>query len=231
MKLAILDCATLPPELKSGFQSVGALVQAWLAPHLPEAEMATIRIGYGAPFPELAEFDAYLVPGSKYGVYDETPWMAPLRTFLNDARAAGKPLLGICFGHQIMADTFGGKAAKAGHGLCVGVRRFEVAGQEIRTQVCHQDQVVEVPPGARVIGGADYCVNGVIEYDFPAMSMQFHPEYPEEFVLGIVEEVEGDLLTPEQAKAARRDAGKPVTNAVFAAEAAAFYRRYLNPAA
>ena len=110
-------------------------------------------------------------------------------------------------------------------------RRFEVAGQEIRTQVCHQDQVVEVPPGARVIGGADYCANGVIEYDFPAMSMQFHPEYPEEFVLGIVEEVEGDLLTPEQAKAARRDAGKPVTNAVFAAEAAAFYRRYLNPAA
>ena len=62
-------------------------------------------------------------------------------------------------------------------GQVVGARRFTVDGVERDAHVWHQDQVFEVPPGARVTGSAEYCPVGMLDYDFPAFSMQFHPEY------------------------------------------------------
>jgi GMP synthase-like glutamine amidotransferase len=75
--------------------------------------------------PKLDSFDGLIVPGSEHGVYDNRPWMAPLRNLLLETKKAGKPIYGICFGHQMMAGTFGGKAEKSQIGNVVGVRQFD----------------------------------------------------------------------------------------------------------
>ena len=128
--------------------------------------------------PALDSFDGVVLSGSEKGVYDDAPWMAPLRAFLDDVRAARKPVYGICFGHQIMADTWGGKAEKVAD-IAVGACAFTMEGEAADAHVWHKDQVTAVPPGARVTGWAAHCPVGALAYDFPAISVQFHPELTE----------------------------------------------------
>ena len=131
MRLAILDCATLVDPSLEKYASIGALVENWLKRFLPEASFDIIPVAYGAEFPDPSDYEGFVLPGSEVGVYDDTPWMRPLEDYLRLLRDLRKPLLGICFGHQMMAHSFGGRAAKAGYGMCVGRRRFYVQDTEL----------------------------------------------------------------------------------------------------
>ena len=180
----------------------------------------------GAPLPDVKEHDGYLVSGSDKGVYDDVPWMGPLRAFLSDARDAGKPLLGVCFGHQIMADAFAGKAEKVGEPE-VGVRGFRIDGREVPAHVWHQDQVTRQPPGTRLIAEADYCPIAGLEYDFPALSVQFHPEYTADYLGGFLRRSRGKILSEAETDAALdqiRSGG--VAEDLFADRAAEFFRTH-----
>ena len=196
VRIAILNLTDLPPEVGGG-ENVGRMIRDWLAPAMRDADMQVVEVATGARVPDAGDFDGFVLSGSEKGVYDDTPWMEPLRRLLRAVRDCRKPVFGICFGHQIMADTYGGKAELRDLGEVAGARRFTVMGREVDAHVWHQDQVTKVPPGARVQGGADYCPIGVLAYDFPALSVQFHPEYTREFLSGAVRDSEGTLLTSE----------------------------------
>ena len=183
-----------------GLPRVGEQTVEWIAPEMPDAEFALIDVVEGgAPMPRLDTFDGLLLTGSEFGVYDETPWMEPLRQLLRDTKEAGKPIFGICFGHQIMADTFGGKAEKTIGGNVVGVRQYDLNGTKVDTHVWHQDQVTQVPPNAKVTGTADYCPVGALEYDFPAASAQFHPEHTLKHISDVFERARGEAGFPTDA--------------------------------
>ncbi len=177
MRIALLELTGHPLPLLQDLPRTAQQIRDWLVPHLPEARFAATDVVDGAPLPALAEFDGVIVGGSEFGVYDDTEWMQPLRAFLVDCKAGQKPVFGICFGHQIMADVYGGKAEKAAVGNIVGARRFEYGGDHVDAYVWHQDQVTKVPPSARVTGTASHCPVGALDYNFPARSVQFHPEY------------------------------------------------------
>ena len=114
MRIAVLDLTTHPEPLLSGKPRVYEQLIAWISQGLPEAEYLPYDIAENhAPLPDVADFDGLLLSGSEFGVYDDTPWMAPLRQLLCDTKAAGKPIYGVCFGHQLMAEVFGGKAEKS----------------------------------------------------------------------------------------------------------------------
>lgn len=228
MRLAILDLCVWLPEYQSGQPRFGEIVATWVARAVPEASLSVIAVEQGAPLPDVTAFDGYVLSGSDKGVYDEAPWMAPLRAFLLAARAAGKPLVGLCFGHQIMADVFGGKAQKVGPQQ-VGVRQFDLGGQVAPAHVWHQDQVTQLPPGARVIASADYCPIAGLAYDFPALSVQFHPEYSASYAADFLRRSRGVVLseTETDAALAQFDSSAVATD-LFTEETAAFLRRTIN---
>ena len=177
MRVALLELTGHPLPLLEGLPRSTQQIRSWIEPHLPEAEFSVADLVDGAALPDLEDFDGVIVGGSEFGVYDDTEWMQSLREFLERCRNRRKPVFGICFGHQIMADVYGGKAAKAEIGNVVGARSFEFGGARVDAFVWHQDQVTDVPPSARVTGSADHCPVGALDYDFPARSVQFHPEY------------------------------------------------------
>ena len=226
MKLAVLDLTTPFPgsEDKPG---AGELIRDWLAPSLPDADWDIPHIALGADVPDVGAADGFVISGSEMGVYDTPVWMPVLRDLLLAAREAGKPLVGVCFGHQMMANTFGGKAQKSPEGVVVGAREFSMVGCLAPAHVWHQDQVVRVPPEARITGHAAYCPVGVLDYDYPAYSIQFHPEYrrgrlEEEIAMAVTH---GFLSAAQAGDALASMAAHEVAEEIAAARAAAVLRQ------
>lgn len=182
MRLAVLEFGAWHDAFDDAQPRFGDMLNRWVQASLPEADVDLINIVYGDPFPDVTSYDGYVISGSDKGVYDTPDWMQPLRDFLDAAKSLDKPLFGVCFGHQIMAEVFGGKAEKVGRPH-VGVRQFDVDGTTISAHVWHQDQVTTAPEGATVTATSDYCPIAGLSYPFKARSVQFHPEYSAKFVL------------------------------------------------
>jgi GMP synthase-like glutamine amidotransferase len=124
-------------------------------------------------------------------------------------------LVGICFGHQIMAEAFGGRVSKSDKGWGIGLQDYQLNGRaawiegadRIAVPVCHQDQVIAQPPNSTLIGGNDFCPIGVLAYDDqPAISVQFHPEFDPPFVDALIDLIGDEITRPD---AARASLGQP----------------------
>jgi GMP synthase (glutamine-hydrolysing) len=151
--------------------------------------------------PEAAE--GWLITGSRHGAYDDLPWIAPLEDLIRAIHDAGRPLVGICFGHQIVAQALGGRVEKFAGGWSVGPQTYRIEGDEYRVAAWHQDQVVEVPPNARVIGESDFCRNAALLYD-GVLTVQPHPEFDAATVGALIEH-RGRGTVPDTLLAAAAD--------------------------
>jgi GMP synthase-like glutamine amidotransferase len=138
-------------------------------------------------------------------VYDDLPWIGPLKTFLCAAKGRAK-LVGICFGHQVMAEAFGGHVEKVGWGI--GLHTYPIVGREpwmddvpaVSVPASHQDQVVMPPPGAEVIASSVFTpYAGLAWRDDGAVSFQFHPEFTPEFAKAEIEALRPVLPDPDGA--------------------------------
>lgn len=147
---------------------------------------------YAGELPASAdECAGWLLTGSRHGVYDALPWMAPLAQFLRRVAGAGVPLAGICFGHQILAHALGGTVEKSSRGWGLGPHRYALRdgypwmdgdeGGQLCLNAVHQDQVTVAPPGAEVLAGSDFCPHAALLYGDCALSFQAHPEFDRAF--------------------------------------------------
>lgn len=139
--------------------------------------------------------DAYLITGSPRGVYDPDPWIAQLMEFIRASFQAGKRLVGICFGHQILAHALGGCAAKSEKGWGLGLKTFNINVPKIWMNAVpdscalyfvHQDQVTQLPPEAELLGGNDFCPNLFFSIDNQVFGIQGHPEFTPGLMRAIV---------------------------------------------
>lgn len=138
--------------------------------------------------------DAYVITGSRCSVYDEEPWIGKLATFVGEAMDAHRKIVGICFGHQLVAHFFGGRVAAAEVGWGVGVHRVEVVADESWMQPprghvallsSHKDQVMALPRGARLIAGSDFCPNAAYVMD-GVLTWQGHPEFTRDYAAALM---------------------------------------------
>ncbi len=142
--------------------------------------------------------DGWLITGSKFGVYEPHPWIAPLESFLREAYAADIPIIGVCFGHQILAQALGGTVEKYEGGWSVGKVAYQTEKREQPTELMafHQDQVTALPEEAEVIGSTDFCQFAMLAYGNKALTVQPHPEFTAEFMVNLLK-ARGDMLPPE----------------------------------
>ena len=161
--------------------------------------------------------DAYLVTGASAGVYDPLPWIGELKGFLNAAKGQAA-LVGICFGHQVMAEAFGGKVIKSPKGWGLGEQEYRVLKREpwmddapsFRLPGSHQDQVVELPLGAEVVAANDFSPMGALAWrDQPAISIQLHPEFEPAYASALIENRRGTRYTDDEAARAIASYGAP----------------------
>jgi GMP synthase-like glutamine amidotransferase len=117
-------------------------------------------------------------------------------------------MVGICFGHQVMAEAFGGRVIQSPRGWGIGLHRYQVNeradwmddARSIAVPASHQDQVVQLPRDARVLGGSDFTPYGIVEYpQRRAMSLQSHPEFSPEYAAALIELRRGSKYSAEQA--------------------------------
>lgn len=191
MKIGILEAGLPPADLASRFGRYDAMTAELLGPGF---ETVTFRVREGEVPPEPESCAGYVVTGSSAGVYDDLPWIAPLSQFLRETKGRAK-LVGICFGHQIMAEAFGGRVVKSDKGWGLGLQRYEVqatapwmdetAGFAIPAS--HQDQVVAAPPAARILAGSAFApLSALIYDDQPAISFQGHPEFAPDYAKALL---------------------------------------------
>lgn len=225
MNIAILNLSS--PD--KGFDQHGTaaeLIERWISPSFSEAKFTHIYVSIGEQLPNATDYDGYILSGSEKGVYDETDWMEPLKTLLGEIKTQQIPVFGICFGHQIMAEAFGGKAEKSDAGFVVGVHEYKAQENSYTAHAMHQDQVVEVPEAATVVASASYCPVAALDYDFPARSVQFHPEFQKPLVEDAIEAFEGRLLTDKEVAHARNTMRSgTVEPTLYANEIAEFFRQ------
>ena len=202
MRLGILETGAPPPEVDQ-FGDYPAMFRALLGAEAHDYQ--TFDVQAGRLPASVAACEAYLITGSSAGVYDPLPWIDPLKDFLRAAK--GTPLVGICFGHQIMAEAFGGKVIQSPKGWGVGLHRYEVQqpaawidAPRLTIAASHQDQVVAPPPGASVVAASAFTPFGMLAYgDQPAISLQLHPEFEPAYARALIEARRGSRYTDAQA--------------------------------
>jgi GMP synthase-like glutamine amidotransferase len=193
MKIGILDCDDIAPELIEDFPSYTSMFQDLLAKtslFAEKPEFVSYKACHGEFPADIRECDAYLISGSKTGVYDDVPWREPLRNLVKEIFDADIRMVGICFGHQLLADVLGGKTVKSDKGWGIGAIEHQKQGQaqpfedmpeSLTLLFSHQDQVTTLPEGAVRIYGSEFCENGAFYIPGKVLGFQGHPEFTNEY--------------------------------------------------
>ncbi|WP_339109811.1 type 1 glutamine amidotransferase [Thioclava sp. GXIMD4216] len=222
MKIGILQTGTSPDELKPIHGDYDDLFKRLLAGK--GFSFATWRVLDGELPHSVHDADGWLITGSKFGVYEDHPWIAPLEAFLRAAYAAQVPIVGVCFGHQILAQALGGKVEKFAGGWSVGATEYRMEdGSKQMMMAWHQDQVVVPPPEAHVIGQSDFCANAMLAYGTKALSVQPHPEFSPSFLSDLLEARQA-VLPPEIAERAYQRLDVPLSADRFGEKIADFFK-------
>ncbi len=139
---------------------------------------------------DTSECDAWVITGSRHSSYDDLPWINKLATLITQLHVEKRKVVGICFGHQLIAHTLGGETRKSDKGWGVGVHSWEVnvnsewmdeMRESFSLLVSHQDQVEILPTGARLIASSDFCEYAAFQIENHILTFQGHPEFPKKY--------------------------------------------------
>lgn len=197
MRLTIIQTGDVPEPLRNNFGPYHAMFERMFDGTGNGFSYEVATAYDNSLLPDPTRIEGIVITGSPAGVYEDHPWLPPLREFIRRAYGAKTPMLGVCFGHQIMADALGGDVRKSEKGWGLGRHTYRVTGRpdfmanapETLSVACsHQDQVIVPPAEAGVILASDFTPNAGLFYKSgKALSFQPHPEFLDDYAMALVE--------------------------------------------
>jgi len=196
MRAGVLVTGRPPEGLEPKYGSYGDMVCRLLAGVPGLRECRHYQALEGELPARTDECDAYVITGSAASVYDDKQWIRDTGDFCLAAHDQGAKLFGICFGHQLLAQCFGGRVAKSERGWGVGIHDYTVfqtarwmgpSAESFAVVALHQDQVIEPPRGARILGGNDFCPYGFMSLGERIVTIQTHPEMHTDYAYELFE--------------------------------------------
>lgn len=222
MRIGILQCGQSPDLLKPEMGDYPDMFVRLLAGRDFEFSHWDVE---NMQFPgDVHDADGWLLTGSRHGAYEDHPFIPPLEDFIRRTFDAAVPMVGICFGHQIIAQALGGKVEKYAGGWAVGAHDYDFDGQPVTLNAWHQDQVTTLPPGATVCGSNAFCEYAALVYGDRAFTVQAHPEFDDRFIGGLMEYRGGSVPDALIAKANAR-MGQPKSSGLIADRIEAFFKQ------
>jgi GMP synthase-like glutamine amidotransferase len=222
MKIGLLECDHVLERFRHIAGDYREMFAALFARHAPQITLRPFDVCNGEFPSSLDACDAYLATGSRFSAYDDIDWIHALKHFVRRIHEAKKPFVGVCFGHQILAEAFGGKVTKADTGWGVGVHNVEMMKPELwmrpeqsscGLQYMHQDQVARLPESGVVIGRSDHCPVAMFRAGDSMLGVQAHPEFPKAYSKALLfDRVE--RIGEERAKAALASLSQPTDESV-----------------
>lgn len=223
MKIGILQTGRSPDEIRSKYGDYDDLFRQLL--YGRGFDFQTYKVLDGELPVSEADAQGWLITGSKFGVYEGHDWIPPFEDFLRKAYDRGVPIVGVCFGHQILAQALGGKVEKYAGGWSVGATEYTGSdGQTERMMAWHQDQVTQLPKDAEVIGSSAFCKYAMLSYGDKALTVQAHPEFTADFLIDLMR-VRRDVLPDHIAKQAEERINDRLTSSGYAQKFEAFFKR------
>ncbi|SFC49078.1 type 1 glutamine amidotransferase [Tropicimonas isoalkanivorans] len=217
MQIGILQTGHAPDELQPEHGDYNDMFERLLDGH--GFTFRTWRVVDGDLPEAVTQADGWLITGSRFGAYEDHPWIPPLEAFIRAVHADGRPMVGICFGHQIIAKALGGKVEKFEGGWSVGRQTYTIEGQDMALNAWHQDQVTEPPAGATTVGSSDFCRHAALAYGDSIFTVQPHPEFDSAMIEGLIE-ARGRAVPPERVDAAMQSLSMPNSSGEMAARLA-----------
>ena len=195
MNIGLLGCDDVPQRFRHIAGGYRDMFEALLKPHVPGLELEWFDVVKGELPTGPDTCDAYICTGSRYSVYEEGDWIAALKSYVQQLHEARMPFVGICFGHQMLAQALGGEVAPAEQGWGVGIHEMKITRPEewmqprqddCKLQYMHADQVQRLPPDSVVLAAAPHCPVAMFRVGETMLGIEGHPEFPAAYVEALV---------------------------------------------
>ena len=201
----------------------GAKVAAALQPLRPDWTFDTWPVSQGEWPDDVLDYDGIVITGSPASVNDDSAWIRRLEQVVRDLHARQRPMLGICFGHQVIAKALGGRVSGLSTGLRVGtvtsqmhlhVPWMQPPQPAVVLYAAQEEHVVALPPGALALGGDAVCPVTFYAIGRHVFATQCHPEFYPAFMQDLLQ-VLSQHLTPEAHALGSAQVQEPVDSALM----------------
>ena len=186
MKIAILQCDNVMEKFQEDFGNYPEMITDLLNSVENNLEIGTFDVQKGEYPQNINDWELFITTGSKASVNDNEVWILDLIEFTKLLGVTKKKLMGICFGHQIIALARGGSVEESDKGWGIGIASNDILIQtdwmdneqiELKLIVSHKEQINQLPQGAMVIAQSDFCPYFMVQWDDHFLSVQGHPEW------------------------------------------------------
>lgn len=160
-----------------------------------EISFETFDVEHGEYPADIAECEGYVITGSRMSVYDDEPWIHDLTDYVRELHAAAARVIGICFGHQLIAHALGGRTESAAVGWGVGIHTSQIVDSAwfmdadtdaYSVLVSHKDQVSQLPADATLLATSEFCPNSMFCLGSNMLALQGHPEFDRPYSLDLM---------------------------------------------